>query len=361
MPNLSDYLEAIADKPEFIHIKKESYDVIDYVYVTSTTFVGSPLLLDCRGIKFDKSGNIIARPLHKFFNLDESQAAFSLDGKTRFYVQEKRDGSMVHSVILNGEVCLMTRKGITDISISAERYLTNAHKEIIIGNPNWTYIFEYTSPDNRIVIGYDEPELTLLAIRNIRTGEYYRTHSQGAVIPTVHEYVGSEIFNKNEPEYKYVGAFSRLGNLNFDNHGEGVVLVEADNFFHRVKVKTEEYVRIHSMVSNFNFMSMKKKFEICINGNVDDYAAFLDEKTFSDLRLLNDRVQNTINGYGNAAEHICLKTANLTSKEFAEHLQSQIRKELHSFLYTYRKGGDWRRIVENLILKEVIEIDVSRV
>lgn len=354
--NLSDYLASITNKPEFIHIQKEDYDVIDYVYTTSETFIGSPLLLDCRGIKFDKSGNIIARVLHKFFNVGESQAAFSLDGKTRFYVQEKRDGSMTHSVILNGELRLMTRKGINEISLAAEKCLTNLHRQIIMSHPENTYIFEYTAPDNRIVIGYDKPELTLLAIRNIKTGAYYRTHSEGAVVPTVREYVGKDLFKEDDPAHKYVGSFNRLGDLSFDKFGEGVVLVKSGKFFNRVKVKTEEYVRIHNMVSNFNFMSRKKKLEVCLNGNVDDYAAFLDAGVYEQLCALNDKVQKKIEEIEHYLSTFCSFCEILDKKEFAEAVNSEVNHKYRGIMFAYRNGKDWRKICRKMIIEGGVEV-----
>ena len=85
---------------------------------------------------------------------------------------------MIHGVILDGDVRLMTKMGITETSLMAEKdfilkTLPN-YKEFI---QEWcreglTPIFEYIAPHNRIVIKYDDPELVLIAIRHNITGQY---------------------------------------------------------------------------------------------------------------------------------------------------------------------------------------------
>ncbi|MFK5282445.1 hypothetical protein ACI3PL_23080, partial [Lacticaseibacillus paracasei] len=61
----------------------------------------------------------------------------------------------------------------------------------------FTTIFEWTAPENRIVIGYDKTELTLLAVRNINSGQYFDLHQKNIAayelgLKTVKTYKGSE-------------------------------------------------------------------------------------------------------------------------------------------------------------------------
>ena len=57
----------VVDKPEFVILDKGDYQVIDYVYQDQHTF-DNPALTECRGIKFDMNGTILARPFAQFFN-----------------------------------------------------------------------------------------------------------------------------------------------------------------------------------------------------------------------------------------------------------------------------------------------------
>ena len=88
----------------------------------------------------------------------------------------KMDGSMVHAAIINGELRLCTRMGITDQSIAAEKLLTLRQKtelRSLILYDRVTPIFEYVGQDNRIVIEYQVPRLVTLAARAIETGVYW--------------------------------------------------------------------------------------------------------------------------------------------------------------------------------------------
>ena len=65
--NISELLPFVDQKPEFVVLDRGDYQVIDYVYQDQHTF-DIPELMECRGIKFDKYGLILARPFRKFFN-----------------------------------------------------------------------------------------------------------------------------------------------------------------------------------------------------------------------------------------------------------------------------------------------------
>lgn len=45
--------------------------MINYLYTLDNTF-DSAVARECRGLKFDPDGKLIARPFHKFFNLAKS-------------------------------------------------------------------------------------------------------------------------------------------------------------------------------------------------------------------------------------------------------------------------------------------------
>ena len=169
--DLNQILPKIQGKDEFVVIDKDDYIVIDYVFQGPFTF-DSPEALECRGIKFNKDGSILARPFQKFFN--HGERGHELDSTRPHTVLEKLDGSMIHSAMLNDQIVLMTRKGITDTAKQAWEAVTENHIRLF-EDAAWngvTPIFEYTSPNNRIVLPYSEPKLTLIGIRNTVTGEH---------------------------------------------------------------------------------------------------------------------------------------------------------------------------------------------
>ena len=69
--NINDIQNIVANIKE-IKLTKHLNDitVACYVYQDSNTFCTQESL-ECRGIAFDASGNVVSRPLHKFFNIGE--------------------------------------------------------------------------------------------------------------------------------------------------------------------------------------------------------------------------------------------------------------------------------------------------
>jgi len=70
--SLDDVLPHIAPNIGIIHSDHGAYSVINYVYAVDTTFE-TAIARECRGLKFDREGKLIARPFHKFFNLGEKR------------------------------------------------------------------------------------------------------------------------------------------------------------------------------------------------------------------------------------------------------------------------------------------------
>lgn len=177
---IDDVLPALKDHPEFAIKDQGDYVAIDYNYAEPGTF-DDPIRRECRGIKFAKSGELIARPYHKFFNIGEKEETQpdAIDWSLPHVVLEKLDGSMVHPVSFDGEtIRWMTRAGETDISAQAAAYATGAFSEdqwdclLDTLDGGWTPIFEWCSPQNQIVIRYPENKLVLTALRHNQSGVY---------------------------------------------------------------------------------------------------------------------------------------------------------------------------------------------
>jgi RNA ligase len=195
LQHLDEVRAVVKDAKEFIIAEREWGFVVNYLVSGPDTFPGvhtaggSPRMRaeatrakairrECRGLIFDKSGQLISRPYHKFFNVnerDETQID-RIDLGQPHVILEKLDGSMVRPVPIGDAYRLGTKMGVTDVSMQAEVWL--------VDHPNYdqfireclsnglTPIFEWVSRKQRIVIDYPEDNLILTAIRNNFTGEY---------------------------------------------------------------------------------------------------------------------------------------------------------------------------------------------
>lgn len=136
-----------------------------------------PLACECRGIVFNSTGDCIARPFHKFFNIGENEQTQLHHIQDReFEILEKRDGSLLIPVMVGSAIAWKTKKSFySEVAVEAVKnvpYEVERLSHVAIAN-GYTPIFEYTSPFNRIVLDYgNEPQFVLLAMRNIKTGEY---------------------------------------------------------------------------------------------------------------------------------------------------------------------------------------------
>ena len=181
--NIEQVLPAIAEKPEFIVAEREGYKVVNYMVNKADTFpevtdTNSAILRECRGIKFYSDGKIAARPFHKFFNINE-RAEVSVNNINLVdphYLMTKLDGSMIHPILLNGNIRWMSKMGITSVSEQVEYFVQNNTKYVEFAkwclSESFTPIFEWCSTKQRIVVHYEEDQLILLAVRHMITGEY---------------------------------------------------------------------------------------------------------------------------------------------------------------------------------------------
>jgi RNA ligase len=186
--HIDDLLPFVASNPQ-IRVKPcetTGHTVVCYMVQDEDTFAGEHehYERECRGITFDKEGKVSSRTMHKFFNIGQREdvEAHNLHWQDVDRIMEKRDGSMITPVLVNGvdaagAVKCKTKKSFT----TKEAALAD---QLIADTPNgtawvvnclrfgYTPTFEITTPKYPIVVLYKTDELTLLHIRSNTTGRY---------------------------------------------------------------------------------------------------------------------------------------------------------------------------------------------
>lgn len=130
--HIDQCLLEIEGRKDFIHVVKDGYQVIDYLFEDGDTFA-TPIRQQCRGIKFDLDGNIIGRPLHKFFNY--GQKLLTYDWSKPHRIMTKLDGCC------DGETLITTIHGDTTIREICE----NNYKGPILGYNHHSNVFEWVN------------------------------------------------------------------------------------------------------------------------------------------------------------------------------------------------------------------------
>lgn len=216
-------------------------DLFIYNYSESAQYerIWNAVTLQCRGLILDGQGRVVARPFSKFFNLEElvKEPIPNLP----FEVYEKMDGSLGISYWVDGALHIATRGSfISEQSVKANELLNTKYAEAKVQmNPAITYLFEIIYPANRIVLDYGSQEiLVLLGMVETATGKE---------LPLVD--IGFPIIKK----YDGLKDLQALKALAFDNK-EGFVVKFSNNF--RLKVKFEEYVRIHRIITQVSSLTI---------------------------------------------------------------------------------------------------------
>jgi RNA ligase len=184
--------------------------------------------MQARGLVVQNDGLILARPLQKFFNLEQIKDR-ALPWDQPLEITTKMDGS-----------CIIHCNGITVTRGSFESTQSKWAKELLeeynpTFDPTITYIMELIHPNNRIVVDYGgERKLVLLAMIETATGRE---------VPLDYN-LGIEVVQFHNLENIADG--SELHALEKTNE-EGFVVRFHDNS--RVKVKFAEYCRMHRIVT----------------------------------------------------------------------------------------------------------------
>lgn len=184
--------------------------------------------LMCRALVTDQQGQIIARSFSKFFNLEEEKEV----PNEPYEIYEKLDGSLIVVFWYKDEL-IVSSKGsfVSDHAIQAKRLINNYSLSGL--DTSKTYCFELVAPWNRIVCSYPKEELFLLAKFDNLGNEY-----------SVENYKNFPLVKKYDP----INIYNIKNSITDDR--EGVVVRFSSG--KRIKVKGNEYVRLHRLVTGLS-------------------------------------------------------------------------------------------------------------
>ena len=304
--NISDVLPAIEGRDEFVVAEKEGYTVINYNVMMADTFpdvcymreVGMGVRLEdddlsqpaptvmalmrdknaairreCRGIIFDtETGDVIRRPFHKFFNVNEREETQDhvVDLSRPHAILEKLDGSMIAPFIVDGQMIWGTKMGATDVAKPVEEFVDDDYIDFAVFciSNGMTPIFEWCSRKQRIVLDYgSEDQLILTAIREIKSGRYLSQDAMqdlalGYNVPVVRAF---------EPQTDMKAFLEHVRDL---EDLEGFVVRFDDG--HMLKLKCHWYLQIHK--AKEAILQDRNIVELILDEKLDDVKAHLPQE-----------------------------------------------------------------------------------
>lgn len=293
-----------------IKITREgSYAMFKYQALAN---LSSPIVQEARGIVINLDTlDVVCYPFTKFGNYNENYAA-EIDWSTA-RVQEKVDGSLVkvwwdsHLAdwrwSSNGSIV-----PDTNIAPVLKAALQNTVINYSILDKDCTYIFELISPNNQIIVKYNETKLIHLGTRNNKTGK--------ELIVDIGVEKPKEYNLSNQKDCLNFVKTLNISALNPEH--EGFVVVDA--MFNRIKIKTPEYIEMHKLFSDCavnkksiismimfkpkeldDIMSAYPKYQAKMLFYIDEYKKLIEQ-----VRDTSDLVDSLVKQYGSDRKSIAL-------------------------------------------------------
>lgn len=280
----------------------------------------TPETLACRGLVM-RGDAIVARPFRKFFNLEEHQGPLPAETPE---LATKHDGSLV-IVFYDGDnwrAC--TRGAWENPQIDAAYRWLEEHCHKL--DPAFTWLFELVAPWNRIVVDYPDERMILLGVVHpqedycMSYAETYRTGMERGLEPVEYVTQPIETIDRTAPF----------------NNSEGYVARYSNGF--RVKIKYDDYKRIHAMLST---ASTKKVVEVLASGKREALENMPDE--FMDwIRAEEARVTEQFNAVQCEARLLADRTTGCATQKDKALIILAGAKHLQPIAFSMINGKDWK-------------------
>lgn len=313
-----------------------------------------------RSVMTDLNGNILCSGFPKFKNYGEDPASDKeverIISSGNVVVPEKLDGSLIIRTVINGVVNIRTRGSHTvSEEFSGVMSLVKEKHSILLDNsfnPESTLLFEFCSPQNKIVVDYEEPQLILL-------GEMiYSKNNMPSFSGDINKLsaLASNIGCKMPKLYSMPSNLSDIiSEVKTWKGVEGVVVwaKRKDGSYILTKIKSEDYLAIHRLKFNFTkrnaFLIFYLKSITDINSLKDHlYNIGLDWEVVSEA-------ESYLNEYLNAVNSV---------KQRISEISYQISRDLSldraSFAKKYSKimSSEDFSLAINIFLNEVEYLDI---
>lgn len=317
-----------------------TFRIFSYRLASYTDFL-EPNALEGRGTMFriNAEGNysgVAARPPKKFFNAYENP--FTMFDKDTLsseiaVVMDKLDGSII-STFMDADYKVRTKSQASLHSDHAINSTAMLHKDKdfyeeiyqaeILG---FTVNLEYTSPEYRIVLPYQEDGLTVLNVRHRETGDMLVGERLKAAFPGLYKRSVSakfgdidSTFPMKETLIESINAVREMQDI------EGYIIILKDGRI--CKVKTDWYSALHFTKDSINVDS--RLYDAVVNGASDDLKQMFSTDLYAIKKIekMEQLVFSCYNKLVSESESFYNQNKNLERKDYAMQVQKVLPNEL---------------------------------
>lgn len=287
--------QALVELTSEFGIKVRDYDnyvLLDYSMIDSPKM--HPIVIECRSLILSKGDwTLLSLKFPRFFNAGECPEYYEDFKVERAIPMMKLDGSLI-GVWYNpfDKVWEISTRGMAkaegghpmggtfrDKVLGAMDFTEEHFQEYFAnhGNPEQTYIFEWISPENRIVTRYEKSQLVLTGLSNKETRicdstpdfldamkNYFATNGLSVGVP--------QVFEQN-----YLPQLIEAAN-EMDGLKEGFVLYDPISG-KRMKIKSSSYICAHRIRGEDTIPTRKNLLELVFTGEVAEFLIYFPEYT----------------------------------------------------------------------------------
>ena len=261
-----DWEALLTSPPYSLSIKRKDTRIL-FKYSQIESDFSLDIVKEARGLILeDKTWKVICYPFNKFFNFGEEYAD-NIDWESAV-VETKEDGSLIKIYFYNDEWKIATNGTIDaeDAELQSGPYKNfrqlfdaaaeKCHFDFSKLNRYFTYCCEICSEFNIIICPQSEMRLIHIGTRNNRT---FQEVEADIGIPHPQRYALSSLED--------CIAMAKT----FDFTKEGFVV--KDKNYNRIKVKSEDYVRVHRLANNGS-MTEERAIELIRENELDEFFTY---------------------------------------------------------------------------------------
>jgi hypothetical protein len=355
----SNGLQSLFDEFNIIVQDYPDRITLNYDQIKSPRF--HPICDECRGLILRKnSWEILSRGFDRFYNVGEGESYKSLV-ISESIIYEKLDGSKLDLYFDGSNWEVATRKmayaeGQTTFGMTFAELFNQAKANTNINendlDKNITFIFELTSPANRVVTPYSETKITLIGARNKITGIEFNNEELDD-LAGVMGVSRPKVFNLNSLE-DIINAANNL-----DSMDEGFVIAQEipGGKTLRAKCENSKYLAIAHLRENGGMSPKNILHLVRSNDHLEYLSYFKEDKPYFDCveEIYNESV-NRIKDIYNRCRDISLQ------KDFALTIMPMCKFSYEkSVIFNMRKGinlDERLKLVESKRLAESLNIKV---
>jgi hypothetical protein len=327
----------------------ETEDYLLLKYRMGISDFSNVIVQECRGLILKKPDyKPVCVPFYKFFNYGESNA-HNLDWESAKF-EEKIDGSLIKMWHNNGVWHISTNGKIDAACAEIENLINTPFKNFkdlfmdawkrecvneVDLNQDYTYMFELTSPHNRVVTPHEDIKIRHIGTRNNKT------------LKELEEDISIEK-PKKYPFKSLEDCLSVSKSLPYDEEGYIVV----DKHYNRVKIKSPSYVAMHHVVSKIN--STKNILEVILKGEMEEVLNY-----FPELEKKFKEIDSKLNNYLNSVK-LDIKIAKkdkleLERKYYADWAKNSVNPSVMFKIYD-NHDFNWEEMIRNTNSKRVLQM-----